>query len=307
MATFSTNQARQLYVALDVDTVNSAASAGTIAANSGDDCLYFTYMGADGIVRSDLVNKNCVIAVRATDHAKLGRQLAQYQIALDSNVNGGDPVAGQDYILGFTFSQWGSLGLEDTYYKDVCVRATKNMTAAQFYTELANACTAAFAKESIPLLTFTAAATYVEVTEVEQPWVLGKKASDPLIFTINPRLITYNSEEFVWGTVTATGNGSTINNGKLTADLEWFCMGERGDIYRQVGYPYTIDTTYFVDPSQPYDYIDIDYYYEGDGTACQKSQKMITIVVPYTGSYTDVNALITSINSALGTSVSPLQ
>jgi hypothetical protein len=306
MATFSTNQARQLFVALDVDTVDSSASAGTIAANSGDNCLYFTYMGADGIIRSDLVNKNCVIDVRATNHGKLGRKLAQYKVALDSTVNSGNPVANQDYILGFTFYQWGSLGLEDQYYKDVCVRATSGMTAAQFYTALANACTAAFAKESIPLLTFSAAATYVLITEVEQPWVLGKKSSDPLQFTISPRLITYNSNEYIWGTVTATGNGSAINNGKLTADLEWFCMGERGDIYRQVGYPYTIDTTYLVDPSKPYDYIDIDYYFEGEGVTPQKSQKMLTIVVPYNDSYTDVNSLITSINSALGTSVSTL-
>lgn len=307
MATFSTNQARQLYVALDVDTVNSAASVGTIAANSGDNCLYFTYKSVDGIVRSDLIDKNCVIAVRATDHSKLGRKLAQYQIALDSTVNSGNPVPGQDYIVGFTFSQWGSVGLEDQYYKDVCVRATTGMTAAQFYTALATACTAAFAKESIPLLSFTAAATYVEVTEIEQPWVLGKKTSDPLQFTITPKLITFNSNEYIWGVVTATGNGTTVNNGKNTADLEWFCMGERGDVYRQAGYPYTIDTTYLVDSTKPHDYIDIDYYYEGDGTACQKSRKMITIVVPYTDSYTDVNSLISSINSALGTSVSPLE
>ena len=41
--------------------------------------------------------------------------------------------------------------------------------------------------------------------------------------------------------------------------MEYFYLGERGDKYRNVGYPYTFDTTYLVDPSKKYDTIDITY------------------------------------------------
>jgi hypothetical protein len=56
-------------------------------------------------------------------------------------------------------------------------------------------------------------------------------------------------------------------------------MGERGDIYRNVGWPNVIPTKYLVvDETKDYDVLDIHYYYEGAGENPQKSEKDITIV-----------------------------
>ena len=77
-------------------------------------------------------------------------------------------------------------------------------------------------------------------------------------------------------------------------------MGERGDIYRGVGFPNNIPTTYLVDPSKTYYTFDIHYAYVGSNEAVQKSEKTITIV----GSdKTKMNSLITAFNSASGLSI----
>lgn len=82
-------------------------------------------------------------------------------------------------------------------------------------------------------------------------------------------------------------------------------MGERGDQYRNMGWPNVIPTKYLVDPSKKYDVINIHYFYQGDGISVQKSEKDIQIVVPRPGEgdYTKVNALITAIKAVVPSEV----
>ena len=139
----------------------------------------------------------------------------------------------------------------------------------------------------------------IRITEVEQPWRLGIMAQTPVYFTVQPTTVLVNGDDRIWGTVTESTNG-TVGNGKAIADLEYFCMGERGDIYRGVGFPNNIPTTYLVDPSKTYYTFDIHYAYVGSNEAVQKSEKTITIV----GSdKTKMNSLITAFNSASGLSI----
>jgi len=78
---------------------------------------------------------------------------------------------------------------------------------------------------------------------------------------------------------TAT-DGVVIRNGKQIADLEYFLMGERGDMYRHLGWPNYVPTKYLVDPTAAYDVIDIHYAYVGANHSVQKSEKTLTIVCP---------------------------
>ena len=78
--------------------------------------------------------------------------------------------------------------------------------------------------------------------------------------------------------ITGTTGTSYIPNGQLTADLEYFCMGERGDQYRMVGWPNYIHTEYLVTPTDEYDYLDVHYYFQGEGVRSDKSEKQITLV-----------------------------
>ena len=142
----------------------------------------------------------------------------------------------------------------------------------------------------------------IRITEVEQPWRLGIFAQVPVYFTVQPATVMVNGDERLWATVTEGTNG-TIGNGKTIADLEYFCMGERGDIYRGIGFPNNIVTTYLVDPTKTYYTFDIHYAYIGNNESVQKSEKDITIVC---SDKTEFNKIITAFNTATGLTVATI-
>lgn len=326
MATFSVNQVRQLYVATALKTPHVLASdaAGSIAVKNDTvkSHLYFEYKGADNLMRSDLIDTKNILYAKATDATAMAHDLKSVTIALDSNVNGGNPVAGQDYILRIAFKQYVGMSDEDQYFKYGMVHAYAGMDASEFYKVLAISLAKNFSREVVPLIKIeikTASATTevtpttkaadltgtytgVVVTEVEQPWRLGVMAQTPVYFTVQSVPVTVNGDERYWATLTESTSGS-ISNGKTIADLEYFCMGERGDMYRQVGWPNNIPTTYLVDPAKAYYVFDIHYAYVGSNESVQKSEKTITIVC---ADKAELNKVIAAFNTATGLSVATL-
>lgn len=326
MATFSVNQVRQLYVATALKTPHVLASdaAGSIAVKNDTvkSHLYFEYKGADNLMRSDLIDTKNILYAKATDATAMAHDLKSVTVALDSNVNGGAPVAGQDYILRIAFKQYVGMSDEDQYFKYGMVHAYAGMDASEFYKVLAVSLAKNFSREVVPLIKIeikTASAstevtpttkvadltdtyTGVVVTEVEQPWRLGVMAQTPVYFTVQSVPVTVNGDERHWATLTEDTKGS-IGNGKTIADLEYFCMGERGDMYRQVGWPHNIPTTYLVDPTKTYCVFDIHYAYVGSNESVQKSEKTITIVC---ADKAELNKVITAFNTATGLSVATL-
>lgn len=326
MATFSVNQVRQLYVATSLKTPHVLASdaAGSIAVKNDTvkSHLYFEYKGADNLMRSDLIDTKNILYAKATDATAMAHNLKSVTVALDSNVNGGAPVAGQDYILRIAFKQYVGMSDEDQYFKYGMVHAYAGMSASEFYKVLAVSLAKNFSREVVPLIKIeiktTSATTEVTpttkvadlkdtytgvvVTEVEQPWRLGVMAQTPVYFTVQSIPVTVNGDERHWATLTESTSGS-IGNGKTIADLEYFCMGERGDMYRQVGWPHNIPTTYLVDPTKTYCVFDIHYAYVGSNESVQKSEKTITIVC---ADKAELNKVITAFNTATGLSVATL-
>lgn len=419
MATFSTNQARQLYVAkkLKISNVISTDAAGSIAVKSdtAKNHLYFEYMGAGGMLRSDLIDIKSIMHAKATDADDLAHELAKYKVVLDPNVNGGSPVAGQDYLLRITFRNYIGLSEEDQYIKYGMVHAVAGMTAGAFYQELYKSLKKNFSREAEQLLNFslkgTAAkatmttntgiivtavetgvignsikfaiesitatnagfkvtledgftvirasltatkktikdlkelvaanpgiaemitvtgtdgtAVQLEVTpvalkggdasgliveEAPQEWILGTFPQVPVNFTLMPDSIVVNEDDRIWGLVEKQASTNSIPDGHKIADLEYFCMGERGDVYRMMGFPNVIRTKYLVDPDLKYNTIDIHYAYVGPNEAAQKSEKDITIVVPKVGDTNKVsneltNDIITAINNATKLTITSL-
>lgn len=334
MATFSTNQVRQLYVATALKSSNVIASdtAGSIAVKSdtAKSHLYFEYMGAGGMTRSDLIDIKNILYAKATDADDLAYDLAKYKLTLDDTVNGGEPVVAQDYILRIAFRNYPGLSEEDQYFKYGMVHTVTGMTASDFYKTLALSLVKNFSREEQGLLKFyletggvdagVVAGAPIEVTkdtkesslvgtytgiiieEAPQDWILGVMEQAPVNFTIQPDLIIDNGDERIWGVVKKVTSTNSIPDGHKIADLEYFCMGERGDVYRMVGFPYVIRTKYLVDPDIKYNVIDIHYAYVGPNESVQKSEKDITIVVPKIGANNKAsNALANSIISAINT------
>lgn len=335
MATFSTNQVRQLYVAKTLKTSHVLATdtAGFIAVKSdtAKNHLYFEYKGADNLMRSDLIDIKNILYAKATDADDMAHELRAVTVTLDSEVNAA-PVAGQDYILRIAFKQYVGMSDEDQYFKYGMVHAYAGMTASDFYKKLALSLAKNFSREIVPLVKFiltdsgdkavpvdattkesSLTGTYkaLVIDEVEQPWRLGIMEQTPVYFEVQPVPVTVNGDERIWGKVEETGPAGTIANGKKIADLEYFCMGERGDMYRGVGYPNNIPTTYLVDPTVKYNVIDIHYAYVGSNESVQKSEKTITLVVPKVGATNSVsnklaNDIIKAINTATNLSIATL-
>ena len=336
MATFSTNQVRQLYVAKELKSprVLAADAAGSIAVKSdtAKNHLYFEYKGADNLMRSDLIDIKNILYAKATDADDMAHELKAATVTLDSEVNAGTPVAGQDYILRIAFKQYVGMSDEDQYFKYGMVHAYAGMTASDFYKKLALSLAKNFSREIVPLVKFiltdssdeavpvdattkesSLTGTYkaLVIDEVEQPWRLGIMEQTPVYFEVQPVPVTVNGDERIWGKVEDTDPAGIIANGKKIADLEYFCMGERGDMYRGVGYPNNIPTTYLVDPTVKYNVIDIHYAYVGSNESVQKSEKTITLVVPKVGAKNNVsnalaNSIISAINTATGLTIATL-
>lgn len=320
MATFSTNQARQLYVAeaLKSSNVISTDAVGSIAVKSdtAKNHLYFEYMGAGGMLRSDLIDIKNIMYAKATDADDLAHGLAKYKVTLDPTVNGGSPVAGQDYILRIAFRNYIGMSEEDQYFKYGMVHAVSGMTAGSFYQELYKSLKKNFSRETEQLLDFSLEETAAEasgliVEEVPQEWILGTFPQVPVNFTLMPDTIIVNGDDRIWGLVEKQASTNSIPDGHKIADLEYFCMGERGDVYRMVGFPNVIRTKYLVNPDLKYNTIDIHYAYVGSNEAVQKSEKDITIVVPKVGDNNQTsnkltNDIITAINTATGLTITAL-
>lgn len=358
MATFSTNQVRQLYVAkaLKDPQILASGAAGSIAVkkDTAKNHLYFEYKGADNLMRSDLIDIKNILYAKATDADAMAHKLKSVTVTLDTNVNDGAPVAGQDYILRIAFRQYVGMSDEDQYFKYGMVHAYAGMNADKFYKVLALSIAKNFSREVVPLIKIevhseatkgkggfdsngymvvtpttkdngksnTTNSYYAEdtlvtdidsirITEVEQPWRLGVMAQTPVYFTVQPTTVLVSGDERIWGTVTDNKDAGTIDNGKKIADLEYFCMGERGDIYRGVGFPNNIPTTYLVDPTVKYNVIDIHYAYVGSNESVQKSEKTITLVVPKVGANNHTsnglaNEIISAINTATGLTIATL-
>ena len=338
---FSTNQTRQLYVAKVLPTdATPVTNAGDIKvkADTVKSHLYFEYMGAGGQTRSDLLNIKSISYAKATDAEKLRRPLSKVKIILDPTVNSGNPVAGQDYILKIAFRNYLSLSEEDQSTKFGMVHAVTGMNTSSFYKELILSLVNNFTPEESTFLKFyietggtsaTAAGTLAEVTkatkpstltgnytgivieEKEQEWILGTYSQRPVNFKVLLGTITSDGDERTWNVVNKIPSTSFIKNGKTIADMEYFYMGERGDIYRNIGFPNVIPTKYLVDPTVEYNTLDIHFSHQDGGEGVQKSEKDITIVVPKVGASNSVsnkliNDIIAKINSVSGLAIAKL-
>lgn len=323
MSIFSTNQARHLYVATALKSPNVIASdaAGSIAvkADNAKNHMYFEYMGQGGLTRSDLIDIKSIMYAKATEAGKMARDLKTVVVSLANA-----PVEGQDYILKIVFRQFASISDEDIYTKFGMVHAVNGMTASDFYKELALSLVKNFSREEVELVKFALVNESGEATElnslskaadlkdtykslmiyeVEQDWVLGTKPQRAVYFDVLPGTITMGASEVIWGSAEAAEAKGSVKNGKLIADLEYFCMGERGDQYRGIGWPNIIPTKYMVDASKEYHVLDIHYAYVGSNESVQKSEKDITIVC---ADKAELNKIVEAVNSAAGLSIASL-
>lgn len=309
MSIFSTNQARHFYVASEIsqNRIGDGSNVGAIKCiveNNAAGCpinFWFEYMSPAGPVRSDIIPVNHVRAIKATTASAMRRPFTAKKITLNSSMlDSSNVIGGQDCIMNITVKNYENAGTEYRIHKFGAVHTMNTMTESAFYIKMAQSLASHLSGDANQILKVyvTTSGSPVEVkkgtdlsntnatgivlAEAEQPWKLGKLVNTSIDFSLNGNTVIVDGEELLWAVIEDATNASTYGyqkNGRDTDDLEWFCMGERGDIYRGMGWPNNWDTTYLVGASKEYDYLDIHYYFQGEGVSVQQSEKTITLVM----------------------------
>jgi hypothetical protein len=303
MAVFSTNSVRQLYVANAAS--GSTAGAFATAVKTVDNELYLTLRNsANVVVATPIIPIDAIVSAKVIGYA--AKTLRKDTITFAA------PVVGQTYTLRIVFRNWGSGSAENQYIKNVgSYKAKTGDTQESLVDAFIASAAINFAREPIELLKFTKNSTgssaTLSIEEVAQPFVRGKQQGRPLNYYIQYVEIkdANGNESYAWGTAASNAKGyAGQGTAQLAADQEYFYLGERGDKYRQVGYPYTFDTTYLVDSTKVYDTIDIAYTSKNPGAlGAHNDQRVLTILAAAgtSGSvdHTIANAITAAVNVAI--------
>ena len=311
MSIFSTNQARHFYVASEIskNRITDASNLGAIKCiveNNANNCpinFWFEYMSPAGPVRSDIIPVNHVREYAFTDGTTLRRPYKAMSIVLKSDMmDSSNVIGGLDCIMNVTVQNYENAGTEYRVHKFGAVHTISSWTASDFYKAMAQSLASGFSRDANQIIKVyvTESGTLTEVkkgvdlsgvtadgivlVEAEQPWKLGKIINTSIDFLLNDNTVIIDGDETHWADITEVTDADTYGyqtNGRDTADLEWFCMGERGDIYRNAGWPNNWDTEYVANPTKEYDYLDIRYFFQGEGISVQQSEKSITVVMEH--------------------------
>lgn len=307
MANFSENAVRQVITAKaasDVDVIDVAT--GT-TATAGAEKFYITYKNADGLkMRSDIIEKAKIRQYAARPY-KVGSQrtvtIKVDKEKLAPNTEYSLRVMIREVMSGSQEDQMVGVVSFTTSSATDATALSKKLTdgLAEQINKMYGVSGKKYNKLDWPVLeavgeTGGTADTIVikEVADNLKPWIVGKVQLRPYNFDIYPNPVlsisstgNTNFESFDWidtsdvdkGFFTKTVGGSLGHgNGKVAADLEYFYHGEIGDFYRMNNYPLNITTKYMVDPTKGYDTIDLAFFYRGEATSPQASEKQLMIL-----------------------------
>lgn len=310
MAIYSVNQNRQFYVITEVVTATPTKEGQLQIGKTKDGKqIFFKHFGKGGLTRTDLIDVDKTCYAKLISREDMQRKLKKATVTLSADVNGGKPIVGQDYVLRIQVNNYLAPGDAAVLIKSAAVHATKAMAAEggaeAFYKKMAKSLTMNFSRDPQSLLEFKGTADGVTITEVgNQPWRLGVLSQEPVNFEVIPTTVRFNGEDVIWATldektgrvpvVNSTDPKDFVGNGKQIADLEYFCSAERGDMFRNMGYPLNIDVKMMVNPELEYDVLDLHYFFSGAGVQVHKSEKDITFVSNTAKALTDLKTALTT-------------
>lgn len=143
----------------------------------------------------------------------------------------------------------------------------------------------AIAKREDNVITATASSTNaIIVAGVAQVVKPGKDIARQIEFDVNVKSIDNdgvnpgNNAGDISAAITAQ-NDPGVGTGKYAVNLEWFCKGYGGDVYRQVGYPVDFEQDYYAVANGIYNVIHIKYFDDRESPSVEKQKKVLTILV----------------------------
>lgn len=279
MAVFNTDQARHFYVTNTVENI----------VKDGGEFVKIDVGSTYAAASSDIIEKGQVEYINVTSALnKLVRPRKKVTVSLNSAIlDSGNVPAGYHFVLKLIFRQFVSNSDEDTLVKIADVYTKAAMTPANFMTALKDSLDKNLAAEEaasgVSLLSRVVSGNTLVLSEAYMPWKLGKMSVGVLPFSVIAETVEIDNIDVDWAVLTpaavAKDSSDTLAGAHKLADLEWFCLGERGDIYRNVGWPNNFDTKYQIDSTgtTAYSIVDITYFYKGNNEDIQHSRKTITL------------------------------
>ena len=290
----STNQVTQFFVVEKTAVLKKIKDpSGTVV--TGYQVVVDDRDTTDVIPAKHVLGVNKVLATANSE--KLFRKALK--VKLSAKVNGGAPVAGQDYIISLKFR--GLIGEEDTIEKVAMAHATASDTAATLLQKLAQSFIDNASVEESPLYEVMTTAgvalsddvsTITEegfvIVEAKPYWRMGTFIEALAKIDVSTRpIILSGDEEDKWldsykFVADKEGTYSTaIMNTHRVADMEYFYKGERG-VSAGLNAPYDLqiplDLRVDAGHAAGYDILTIHYAYVGANASNQKSEKDIVLV-----------------------------
>lgn len=281
---FSTNQVMQFYALEGV----SAAVKKYPLENAV--VVTFTDTASNEVRVSDKIEN--VIWGKLTTADALAKHYKSVTITLAEAV-----VEGADYVVRVSYPEVAGLGVEGWTTKTAVAHAKKGTIATDIYNDLAKAFKEAFKADGV-LEVSVDGGLVIYAADVTKNY---KKGVKPVIlpdFEVYTNLIEVEGEEVAWAEkAEGTVADVVVPSGYAVSEMEWFALGERGDQYRDMGYPYHLNPAdYRVVPTKEYDVLVVHYAFKGANEGDYKSEKDLIIA----GAKGALDTLATNLSKATG-------
>lgn len=297
MANFNTYQTRHFYVAKAIDAnVDTNGDIALKTTTTGE--AYFSYRNADGLLtRSDLIKPENIVSLKLTSAADMATPLMAHTITIDTNAVTLSNLVGKDIALNVTLHQIISYDSSDSILVAAHVTGTSANTASAgaFYAAVAKALVDAMPKMAdVPFKVFLGSteitkatssiptnATALVIVPAPGKYTRGKLSKEALEISVASSVRDSNVEDIAWAIDTVAK--STVTNNTVIpgvyalADLEYFALGERGDIYRGSTWPNNYEPTYMIDLTKDYNVLSVEFFWQGSAENVQKSPRMIQV------------------------------
>lgn len=293
---FSTNQVMQFYVSDD------AAKSVVTVGNKFKDGSFSLQVSSDAeatkpILRTDKIENVMWVKKATTD--QFATPTVEATVTLDTNVNEGTPIAGQDYVIRVSYPSVNQ-GAEAWVTKTAGVHVVN--TTTDVLAELAKNLNEALAVDGILKAEDTEAGLLIsqDIDLAVETFEPGVRPVEAVQFDVVVNKVVSEGEEKDWASVKKAA-GAVISGAYKLADMEYFAMGERGDEYRMIGWPNNaFKPKSKIDVAKTYTVYTIHYAAVG-ANANHKMEK--EIVIAATGTIANLESALTALGVTIETPV----
>lgn len=286
MTNFSTNQVMQFYVLGTSTTLSKIPGRGVSLNIDGKRTDIIENILWGKIITADALTTPC----------------KEVTVSVTAN----EVIGGENYIVRVSYPEVFGAGKESWTTKTAAVQLKDGVAAS----EIVNAIKAQFDATLPEYITVGADGT--DLTFTANPDIAGyKRGFRPVVipdFEVSVNKVIVDGDEVDWADVSKPVASATVPavSGKYKlADMEYFALGERGDEYRQMGWPaVTYDADYKIDPKgdEDYDVLVVHYGYKGSNDQSHLSEKDLIIVTSaIEGGNPELTAIVTELKEFGGT------